>query len=36
VQLHHGRISVKSAPGEGAEFTIELDKGQVFLAGSGA
>jgi signal transduction histidine kinase len=36
VQLHHGSLSVKSALGEGTEFTIEIDKGQVFLAGSGA
>jgi signal transduction histidine kinase len=36
VQLHHGRLSVKSALGEGTEFTIEIDKDQVFLAGGGA
>jgi PAS domain S-box-containing protein len=36
VQLHHGKLSVKSAVGEGTEFTIEIDKDQVFLAGSGA
>jgi signal transduction histidine kinase len=26
VQLHHGTLSVNSTPGEGSEFTIELDK----------
>lgn len=36
VQLHHGDLSLHSVLGEGTTFTIELDKGQVFLAGSTA
>ena len=36
VQLHHGKMSVKSALGKGTEFTIEIAKDQVLLAGGGA
>jgi signal transduction histidine kinase len=35
IQLHHGRLSVDSTPGEGSEFTIELDKEAVLLGQAG-
>jgi signal transduction histidine kinase len=35
VLLHHGTLSVESTPGEGTEFTIELNKETHFLKQAG-